>query len=214
MSKPYNLYHNLGYWFLFLIVLVFAGFYVSYFSVFFQPKSPVIHIHFALMSLWIVMLIIQPFFIKYKKLAWHRLVGRISYILVPLVLLVAFLMIRYSYYNFMNSLDKNLGRVEILKRAASVQAIALFYLIWFAIFYVLAIINRKRSLIHARYMLATSLTLLGPTVDRIFFINLRLEKLFGVIPVEAVSFITADVLLAFLFMQDYRRKKSVRTLGY
>jgi hypothetical protein len=220
MQKPYNLYHNLGYWFLLLIALVVAGFYVSYFSVLLQPRPSIIHIHFTLMALWIVMLIIQPFFIKYRKLYWHRFTGRVSYVLVPLLLLSAFLMIRYSYYHFIDDLQqqgkKGLNQfsgLEIAQKAASYEAIAFFYLIWFAIFYLLAIVNRRKSLIHSRYMLATGLTMLGPTVDRIFFINFHIEKLFGVIPVESVSFLIADVLLAFLFMKDYRKKKPVRTLG-
>jgi hypothetical protein len=86
MEKSYNIYHNLGYWFLFLILLVLAGFYSSYFLVFFQPTPSIIHIHFTLMTLWIVMLIVQPFLIKYKKVAIHRMLGKISYVLVPLVL--------------------------------------------------------------------------------------------------------------------------------
>lgn len=43
------------------------GFYTSYFSVFFQPTAPLIHIHFTLMVLWITMLIARPFFIHYES---------------------------------------------------------------------------------------------------------------------------------------------------
>lgn len=62
-------YHNLGYWFLLFIVLSFAGFYHTYFTKLLDIKTPIIHIHFLLMGLWISMLIVQPFLIKYKKLA-------------------------------------------------------------------------------------------------------------------------------------------------
>ena len=68
MKKTYNVYYNLGYWFLLLIVLVIGGFYTSYFQVFFEPTHPLIHLHFTLMAIWIAMLIVQPFLIKYKKL--------------------------------------------------------------------------------------------------------------------------------------------------
>ena len=91
MQKIHNLYYNQGYWFLLLIVLVIARFYTSCFAVFFQPHASIIHIHFMLMVLWIAMLITQPFLIKYKKLALHRMLGKISYILVPLALTSAFL---------------------------------------------------------------------------------------------------------------------------
>lgn len=65
--KSYALYPNLGYWFLLIILLVFGGFYHTYFSVFFKPKAIIIHVHFGLMAAWVVMLIVQPFLIKYKK---------------------------------------------------------------------------------------------------------------------------------------------------
>jgi hypothetical protein len=100
MPKSYDVYRNLGYWFLLLIALVFAGFYTTYFSVFLQPKASIIHVHFTLMALWIAMLITQPFLIKYSKLAIHRMLGKTSYVLVPLALVSSFLMVRYSYYHF------------------------------------------------------------------------------------------------------------------
>src|SRR5215813_8088804 len=105
MQKTYNIYNNLGYWFLFLLIaLIPLGFYKSYFSVLLQPKPSIIHIHFTFMSLWIVTLITQPFLIKYKKFALHRVIGKISYVLVPCLLIAAWFMIRYSYYHFIENL--------------------------------------------------------------------------------------------------------------
>lgn len=219
MQKIYNLYHNLGYWFLLFIVLVVGGFYSSYFSILRSHRQPIIHIHFVLMMLWIAMLITQPFLIKFKKLSVHRLLGRISYWLVPLVLLSAFLMIRLSYHQFIlktnQQLEQGLNKFtppEILQQAADVQAIAFFYFTWFIIFYLLAIINRRRSPVHARYMLATALTLLGPTVDRIMFFVFGLQLLPGGISVMWVSFILIDIILALLLYQDYKNKRPIKTL--
>jgi len=219
MQKSYNVYYNLGYWFLSLIVLVFAGFYTSYFSVFLQPKPAIIHIHFALMSLWIAMLITQPFLIKYKKLAIHRMMGKISYVLVPLVLLSGFLMIRYSYYHFIDDLHQKalqglnqFIQSQVLQQAAVYEAIALFYLAWFILFYILAVSNRRKTSVHARYMLATALTLVGPTVDRIMFFVFKLEKLAGSVPVETVSFFIADTILTILLLKDYKNKRPTTTL--
>jgi hypothetical protein len=216
MQKVYNLYNNLGYWFLLLIVLVFAGFYTSYFAVFFQPTAPVIHIHFVLMVLWIAMLITQPFLIKYKKLSIHRMLGKISYVLVPLVLISAFLMIRYSYYNLINDLQQKAAQGlnqfnngQILQQAATNVAIAFFYFFMFALFYSLAVINKRKSAIHSRYMMATALTLLGPTVDRIVFFNLKLPTY---ITYELPTLIIIDILLALLLFKDYKDKRPTKTL--
>src|SRR5687768_138908 len=106
IQKPYNLYENLGYWFLGLILLAVAGFFTSYLLVIFQPTVPIIHIHFAFMTVWMMMLVVQPFLIKYKKFAIHRFLGKISYVFVPLVLLSGFLMMRHGYYRDVNLLQQ------------------------------------------------------------------------------------------------------------
>jgi hypothetical protein len=216
MQKTYNLYYNLGYWFLALIVLVAVGFYSTYIAVILEPKASILHIHFVLMSLWIAMLITQPFLIKYKKLALHRMLGKISYVLVPLVLISAFLMIRHGYYFFLNDLKgkvakglSQLSNEQMLQQAAAAIAIAFYYFGLFALFYVLAIINRRRSAIHARYMLATALTLLGPTVDRIVFFNVKLPSF---VTYEVPTLILIDLILVLLLIKDYRDKRPTRTL--
>ncbi len=216
MQKSYNLYYNLGYWFLLLIVLVFAGFYPSYFSTFFEPKNAILHIHFTLMTLWIAMLITQPFLIKYKKLPLHRMLGKISYLLFPLVLISAFLMIRYSYYNLVYDLQQKASQGlnqfnndQILQQAAFYEAIAFFYFFLFALFYSLAIINKRKSAIHSRYMMAHALTLLGPTVDRIVFFNLKLPTF---ITYELPTLIIIDILLVLLLLKDYKDKRPTKTL--
>ena len=219
MQKTYNVYHNLGYWFLLLIVLVFAGFYTSYFTKLFDNHPPVIHIHFVLMMLWIAMLIAQPFLIKFKKLSIHRMLGKVSYVLVPLVLVSAFLMIRLSYYRVISIAKESapqtvsqLTNLQVLQQAADFQAIALFYFLWFLIFYSLAVINRRRSPIHARFMVATALTLVGPTVDRIMFFVFNLEFLPGGISVMWVSFVIIDIVLALLLYKDYKNNRPTKTL--
>jgi hypothetical protein len=219
LQKTTNFYHNLGYWLLFYIVLVFAGFYTTYFSIILKPQPSIIHIHFALMAMWIIMLITQPFLIKYKKVYWHRAIGKISYVLVPLLLASCFLMLRYSYYRELAGIRQRveqgsltLTNTEILGEAASLQTIVFYYMLTFMTFYLLAIINRKKSFKHSRYMLATSLALLGPTVDRILFIPFGLQTLPFGITVMAGAFIIADLILALLLLKDYRERKPTSTL--
>ena len=219
MQKTYNFYQNLGYWFLLLIVLIVPAFYTTYFTTLFHGHLPIIHVHFVLVMLWIAMLIAQPFLIKFKKLSIHRLLGKISYVLVPLVLLSGFLMIRLSYYR---QIDLGQAQVaeglnqhtnsQILQHAADFEAIAVFYILWFAIFYSLAIINKRRSAAHARYMVAASLTLLGPTVDRIMLIPLGMEYLPGGISSMWVSFFLIDLVLLLLLYKDYQHKRPLKTL--
>jgi hypothetical protein len=163
------------------------------------------------------MLITQPFLIKYKKFHLHRIVGKVSYVLVPLVLLSGFLMIRRSYYLFVDDLRQKalqganqLNNDQILQQAATYEAIAIFYLSWFALFYLLAVINRRKSAVHARFMVATALPLLGPTVDRIVFFNFKLP---AYIPYELPSFLIIDTVLAILLWLDYKNKRRIKTIG-
>jgi hypothetical protein len=210
-------YHNLGYWFLAFIVLAFAGFYTTYFTRIFEPTPAIIHIHFVLMALWLAMLIAQPFLIKYKKLPLHRLLGKLSYILVPLVLITGFILARNEYYRKIERLSeealtglKPFTQNDILKQAAT-GPIAVFYIAWFLIFYFLAIKNRKKSPKHARYMLATALTLTGPTVDRILGIHFGLESIAGISSC-IVSFLIIDFILGGLLYMDNKNKRDTQAL--
>jgi hypothetical protein len=217
VSSTYNIYPNLGYWFLLFIALVFAGFYHTYFSVFTGIKDSIIHIHFVLMALWIAILITQPFLIKYKKLALHRMIGKISYVIVPLALVSQVLMIRFGYNAYTENLSRQLlngvpqySRDQILHMAAKSYALPFVYIVWMGLFYSLAIINRKNTPVHARYMIAVAMTVLGPTVDRIIFFLFKIEIFPFGIPVESFSFLLTDIILAWLLIRDYRKKRSTR----
>ncbi|MDX1373719.1 MAG: hypothetical protein R3321_14695 [Nitrososphaeraceae archaeon] len=210
-------YKNLGYWFTLLIIFVIAGFYTSYFSRFFEPTENIIHTHFVLMALWIVMLIAQPFLIKFKMLSWHRLLGKASYVLVPLVLITSWFVTRNEYYKKIEYLQNNaidgiqkLSPSEIIK-AASVNPVAFIALIWFITFYSLAIIYRKQSNKHARYMLATALILLSPTIDRFVAINLGIETIAGIASF-IISFLIIDLTIAYLLFVDFKNKREIKTL--
>jgi len=219
MQKSYNIYNNLGYWFLTYIVLVFGGFYHSYFSDILKPRPGLIHLHFILMAIWVIMLIVQPFLVKYKKLVLHRAIGKFSYVFVPALLITTYLVIRREYFNSIKRITGQSAKAvvpfsqdQIMQKAALFSSIATYYFILFIIFYALAVYNRKKSPMHARYMMATSLTLLGPTVDRILFNVFHLEFLPGKIPIESLSFFIADAVLGYLLWKDYSKKKPTRAL--
>lgn len=216
MQPRNNVYYNLGYWFLLLFLLSFVAFYNSYIGVIFQPSIPIIHIHFVLMAIWMVMLIVQPFLIKYKKRSLHKALGKASYVLVPLVLISGFLMIRFSHYRDIHQLQADAARGanqysddQILQIAAAYRALPFIWFFWFIIFYALAIVYRRKSSMHARFMLATGLALLGPIIDRLSF---KMTSLINVFRLEAIAFLIADIVLGMLLWQDYRQKRSIYAL--
>jgi hypothetical protein len=172
------------------------------------------------MAIWVVMLIVQPFLVKYKKLALHRAIGKFSYVFVPALLITTYLVIRREYFNSIARITGQSAKAvvpfsqdQVMQKAALFSSIATYYFILFIIFYALAIYNRKKSPMHVRYMIATSLTLLGPTVDRILFNVFHLEFLPGKIPIESLSFFIADAVLGYLLWKDYSKKKPTRALA-
>lgn len=151
MDKSYK---YLGYFFLFLIPLIFAGFYKSYFKPFpnFNVNINVFtHLHAFIASVWVLTLIVQPFLIFNKKFALHRKVSKLSYFIFPLLIL-----------SFIPQIVKIVRTEDIANLFFPLGDGALLI-----VFYTLAIYNRKIRSKHMRYMIASALVLLGPTIGRI-----------------------------------------------
>lgn len=147
-----------GYYFVGLLFLAVIGFWQSYFSQLFSDIDSYVHFHAITMLLWVSMLITQAFLIRYKKYSLHRLIGKFSYALVPL-LIISLVLLAHNQIEIMEDGISSL-RLYILFLQLSLLAL-------FIIAYVLAIINRKRPVHHARYMISTALTLIDPAVARI-----------------------------------------------
>ena len=212
-------------WFLLLLIPVtFFGFYPSYFSKLFTTGT-VFHIHAFFMLLWIAMAILQPFLIMRKKTKLHRLIGKASYFIMPVVFITAWLVIRKVYYlqiTRMEEANSAEGAVvrsiaEIRSEAAAYIAIGVVYLAWLIIYYLLAVINRKKMLFHATFMFAAILTLLGPTADRLLYNTWQsLGWKFGFLVQNAV-FLLNLLLITALLIYQWRKGNSVKpaaiTLG-
>lgn len=220
ITRQPDYYKNLGYGFLLLIVLVPIGFYYTYFVTFPKPDDFVIHTHFALMCIWLVLLVVQPFLIKYKKRLLHRSLGKVSYVVVPLIMLSTIWIIRTQLLLTADELavenlsaNPALTNTGILYKAFVYLSLPIAYTVWLGVFYTAAIVYRKNPSAHARYMMAAGLTATGPILDRIFFANLGVQKFFGVIPVEFFAFLLIDVIVTLMLLHDHRHNRSIRTLG-
>jgi len=150
MEKTYK---NLGYFLILLIPFTFLGFYKTYFNQFptFKETNTFIHVHAAIASIWILMLIAQPLLIRKRKNQLHRKIGKISYILFPLLIL-----------SFIP---------QMIRLFNSDNPIFLFFplsdCIALVIFYSLAIYHRNNLSKHMRYMIGTAIVFLSPTLGRI-----------------------------------------------
>ena len=207
-----TLFPKATWWLLLLIPFTFIGFYPTYFSLLFNKMESAFHLHAAFMLLWIAMAISQPFLIKWKKTRTHKFIGKVSYFIMPVVFVTAYMIIRFSYYRTIDRLtalgeqgQATMGPREILSEAGDNIMIGIVYLVWLVIFYFLGVLNRKQMVPHSTYMFAATLTLLGPTVDRIIFqVYQKLGYGFNLFAETAV-FVLIDIILLLLYW--YQRKK-------
>ena len=183
-------YRNLGYFFLLLIPLIFAGFsntYIVQFPTFEKVKHTFIHVHAGIATAWVTLIIVQPFLIVNKKLAWHRQLGKLSYLIFPLLML--------SFIpSVINSLNSNSPRYAFFALGDGCLLI---------LFYCLAIKNRKKSSLHMRYMIAAAMVLLGPTVGRILPILFGFSEL----ATQNIQFAIIQSILIALIIFDIRNGK-------
>lgn len=147
-------YKNLGYVFLLFIPLTFIAFYKTYFGIFpnFEEGiTSLTHIHALVASIWIGMLIAQPILIKKKQFVWHKRIGKWSYFIFPLLILT-----------FISQMGKGYAahgfKGIYFPLADSILLVT---------FYTLAVLNKKKTPKHMRFMIGAAMVFLGPTIGRI-----------------------------------------------
>jgi hypothetical protein len=192
MDKAFNYLWSL---FIVIFVFIFLGFFKTYFGLFSTinkiPSSH--HFHTFLFLLWFALLFIQPLLIKKGKIKLHQLLGKFSYVLMPLLIVSIFIMTKNQY----------LREIALYTRSQCIAhlIIPLPQLVIFVAMYILAIANIKNTGYHLRYMVGTSLVLIGPGLGR------ALITLAG-IPYEQsvqLSFLVTEFILAGLIIYDIKK---------
>lgn len=148
---------------LFTVLIILGvqwGFYKHYISQFplFKDKTIVIHIHGALLMGWLLLLVVQPLLIQAGKAQLHRTIGKLSYVLGPLIIIFLFLIGRQGF-------QRGVGNFPEQENLA-VMVLDVRGFLSFAIFWALAMYNRKTPDTHMRYMIATGILGIGPGVGR------------------------------------------------
>lgn len=146
-----------------LFIALQIGFHPTYLQYFpkFEQFNWVHHTHGAIMVSWMFILVIQPYLIHKRKYPIHRLIGKISYVIAPLMLISMFLVTRLNYLT-------TVGKIEF-KDVAYIQALNFVEPLSFFTFYVLAVINKNDISKHKRYMIATSFPMIMAIFSRILY---------------------------------------------
>ncbi|RRB07311.1 hypothetical protein [Larkinella rosea] len=196
------LYRNATFGFAFFFAFAIWAFWPKYFSHVLDQPNVRFHTHGISMTLWCLMLIGQAYLIRTNRKALHRLVGKFSYLLVPLIIITSVNIVHFRMHQ---------RGLEALRTYFSL-ALTLNSVIAFAVLYGLAMYYRHQPLIHARYLVSTIFPLFTPITDRLIGAHFKpilpfLPTLEGR-PISAVlGFALADLLLLILLVWDWRTNR-------
>ena len=195
---------RLLYLFVAIFIVTNLGFYKTYLIHFptFEGFAWVYHVHGMLAMSWILMLIAQAYLIRAKKYELHRLIGKLSYIVMPLFLLSLFFVAKESYLRNI----KTMPQADAIANFPNGGTIDIFFI---GLIYALAIIYKKNVAYHLRFMASTGLIILSPGLGRFVFAFLQIPLPFALIP---LILCTTGVGLVWLIM-DIKNKKSAFPMG-
>lgn len=196
------LQNRIGYAFIALLLICVLGFYPTYISKFpeFKNFTSAHHFHGFMALLWILLLIIQPFLIRAKKFELHRQVGKLGYIIMPLLIISLFFVSKATY----------LKNIKIMSEAEAFAILpnGTVEIFDFAILFTLAMIYRKNTAYHLRFMASTGLMMVGPGLGRMM-VGAGLP-----FPVVILIIILSTTGIALVWMiLDIRNKKSALPMG-
>ncbi len=176
-----------------LLIMAILGFWPSYFAKFFDGTASFtqyIHAHATVMMLWVFALIVQPILIRKRKLSLHRLIGKASYILFPLVIIAGALLAHH--------------RAEFETNLARGLFIPFKDIVVLLVAYGIAIYHRKDIAIHSRAMIATAIPFLEPALVR--FLNNVLPDSFP-LPPYILTVLIMDLILIGLIIRERKEKR-------
>jgi hypothetical protein len=192
-QKSSGITNRLIYFFIFLLLISFSGFYKTYLVKFpsFDGFTWAHHFHGAVMLTWILMLIAQPVFIKTKNFRLHRIVGKASYFVFPLLILSFFLVARAGYFRNIKAGS------EVDALAGMTNGIAdIFYI---SILYGLGIYYKKKTSFHLRFFACIGFMILGPGLGRFLIAVCDLPfiivpVMIGMIGLFTLGWMIADII--------------------
>ncbi len=171
------------------LVIIAVGFSQSYFSKLDEMEFPY-HLHAVSASLWMILLITQPYLYKIGKIKLHRKLGWISLILVPLIVIGGVIMIKSMIHGqafYPPDTVYKLAFIDVITLASFVGIFAL------------AIYHRKRLKLHARLMVITIFGPLLPALTRVFFV-FGLANNFNA--ALTYSYITIELVLLYIIWRE------------
>lgn len=180
-----------------LLGLAVIAFWPGYLAAPMLSLSGWTHFHTATGTLWLVLLIVQPWAIRSGRRNLHVFLGRASLVLAVLVV-IGFVGLAHSSMQGKPPKEQAVDAYFFYIRVVLVTI--------FVVAYVLGVLHRRDPEVHSRYMLCTGLPLLDPVIHRIA------QRTAGGADLnyQMLTFGLACGLLL-LLMHDARQKAKART---
>jgi hypothetical protein len=197
-------YRNLGFFLLALLPVFIAGFWIPYLSEIprFDPSiTPPVHVHAVLLFSWIALLIIQPLAIRYRAFSAHRLIGKMSYVLMVFIVPFTLAMIWKEYH-------EKLLAGESMAFALQAEFVSAAQLVVTVAMYVLAVVSIKERNVpaHMRYMICIALFLLPAGLARTLGYGFSVRQMTS----QTICLALIETCLAALIAFDFRRHLNPR----
>ena len=149
---------NAGYFFLALFGGAVLAFWPHYLARLPRGGDWYTHTHAVVAVTWCLLLIAQPFLIRARRHDLHRRLGMLSRIVAP-IFVIASLLLAHAH-------TRAVDDPRFVARAPSVF-LGLSAMSQFAVAYALALRFRHTTALHARFMIATGLTMIDPVLVRV-----------------------------------------------
>jgi hypothetical protein len=198
-------YKHISVLFVALLLISGIGFFQTYLVHFptFTGSVNAHHVHAFLLVLWIAVLIAQPLLIRARKLELHRLLGKVSYGLVPLIVLSILTVTRVQYQRGVAQHSP----AEVLDYGMYMSFVDL---VPFMTLYGLAMWYRRVPSVHMRYIIACSMIFFNPAFGRINVIYFGMTTEVGVV----MSYVYCDTILLGFLIYDLVKRRPYRPYLY
>jgi hypothetical protein len=141
--------------------VVFYGFSQTYFlagMVSAKLPNQLVHVHAAIFLSWILLLILQNVLVAIGKVRWHKTLGILGILLIPLMAV-------FGVLTLLDSIRRNTsGPPPVLLLVGDLEQLLLFL-----IFTIWALLVRGHAAAHKRLMTLGTMAILGPAISRFPF---------------------------------------------
>lgn len=162
-------YYKYAHWYLTLgLVIVLVGFSKTYFTKL-GDFGFAHHLHGVSATLWMLLLIAQPYLFQKGYMKTHRILGWSSLVLVPLIIIGGMIMMRSMIQG------QEFYPPDAVYMLSFIDACTLF---GFAVLYILALVYRKNMKLHSKFMVSTIFGPLVPALARLFMFILAIASSF------------------------------------